>query len=129
MLMYFTGLFALIFPPNVLLVLGECFYTFGSSKTNRQTGHFDSIYYPTCRTYINLIKPNCPPEIWEDILSTIAYMKDNAEYDCVVCEQDLSSRPSICCDRCLLWYHQKCGNIKSKSKLPKYWICRSCYGE
>ena len=35
MLMYFTGLVALIFPPNALLVLGECFYTFGSSKTNR----------------------------------------------------------------------------------------------
>ena len=28
MLMYFTGLVALIFPPNALLVLGECLYTF-----------------------------------------------------------------------------------------------------
>ena len=28
MLMYFTGLVALIFPPNALIVLGECFYTF-----------------------------------------------------------------------------------------------------
>ena len=58
----------------------------------------------------------------KDIIST---KKENAVYDCCVCQTDLHSEDCVACDVCLNWYHLRCIGLRFAPK-KTYWCCRNC---
>ena len=71
------------------------------------------------------IKKYFSKEAWnhsEDIIST---EKENAVYDCCVCQTDLHSEDCVACDVCLNWYHLRCIGLRFAPK-KTYWCCRNC---
>jgi hypothetical protein len=57
-------------------------------------------------------------EAWNHLKDIISTKKENAVYDCCVCQTDLHSEDCIACDVCLNWYHLRCIGLRFAPKKP-----------
>jgi len=75
---------------------------------------------------INRIQRYFTTDGWLHVLKMKA-MKNDTSFYCLTCSKGIndSTQDSIACDRCLLWSHFKCTNLKQKPK-KSHWYCTSC---
>ncbi|CAH1802667.1 unnamed protein product, partial [Owenia fusiformis] len=63
---------------------------------------------------------------WDRVAEFSKQISDGNNWYCGKCNKNVSKGPSIHCDGCLLWLHNKCANITKKSNVGKYFICEKC---
>jgi len=75
---------------------------------------------------INRIQRYFTTEGWLSLIK-MKTMKTDTTFFCSTCGKGINDRTqdSIACDRCLLWSHFKCTNLKNKPK-KSHWYCTSC---
>lgn len=95
-----------------------------------------------CSTSSQTYKPDTVPEQFRDnlVLSVLGlisayvdvpYVKQHIrssppQWTCAVCSVELQEDDrSVSCDRCLLWVHFSCANLK-RAPAKKEWFCRAC---
>lgn len=61
---------------------------------------------------------------WTALQQVVEIKRMNPTWICTSCNED-SSNNSICCNRCLDWFHFKCVNVKPTLK-KKIWFCSIC---
>lgn len=61
---------------------------------------------------------------WAALQQVVEIKRINPTWICKSCNED-SSNNSICCNRCLEWFHFKCVNVKTTLK-KKIWFCSIC---
>ena len=71
------------------------------------------------------IKKYFSKEAWNHLKDIISTKKENAVYDCCVCQTDLHSEDCVACDVCLNWYHLRCIGPRFARK-KTHWCCRNC---
>ncbi|XP_063404542.1 uncharacterized protein LOC134688005 [Mytilus trossulus] len=54
------------------------------------------------------VKKYFSPEAWQTLKVALSSKRDNAEWNCTVCDTDVNNAASLVCDGCLEWFHQKC---------------------
>lgn len=73
---------------------------------------------------LNLVKKHFTDDAWlavNDIFET----KFELGWYCQSCRDCLTTGPSVGCDDCLNWFHQKCANLKTIPKTA-VWFCTTC---
>lgn len=54
--------------------------------------------------------------------------KNNYEWQCHICEVDLSECESVGCDVCLHWFHLRCLK-RTRTPCSNFFFCKSCLNE
>ena len=76
---------------------------------------------------ICLVRQYFSHDAWEVVEQVVLLKRNRNIWICCVCNKDLKTDDSLCCDACLLWSHYSCVGIQQAPK--SVWFCRDCYSK
>ena len=88
--------------------------------------HIPDLVRDSSAVSVSRVEKYFDSEAWGNVQDLVK-LKSSSKFECPRCLNCISdeAEDSICCDKCMSWFHFQCTNLK-KSPKSKYWFCRAC---